>query len=836
MSKKKSNSATNTPNHSEPLASKKLVTQALNESKVTEQVLLSFFQRYGIYIMPVILLLLAFILYKDFLFGKNVYLFKDIGSDSYNGDFLKYSLLADYWEKFGSPGWAFEQGLGQNLHPYWFDPFTFLLIIGGKEHLANNFINVYLLELMLAGMLFYLFLRTLKVQGFLSVLGGILYAFSAYMVLGTTWQMSFFGTEVVYAALLLFALEKFISEKQWVYIPIAIALIAIHVPFNLYLYTILIVIYYTLRYNEIQQWNWGKWFLGLLTIGVISILGLGISGFMLGSNLLQMIESPRGSGEFAYTNQLLAQPVLAVADSVQRNTHIMRLFSTNMIGTAETFRGWNNYMEAPMFYCGLLSLVAAPQVFYFGNRKTKIIYGILLGLCFLVMFFPFFRYIFWLFTGDYYRSLGLFTIIVLLFLNVRAMQYILEKNKVDLITLLITVVILLVLLFSFAPTENINKSLQKTTVFLIFLYSGILILISKQSLRNIGLAILLLVCAGEVIFFSNASVNKRSRATKQEMNEVGNGFKDATVDAIAFLKKNDTSPFYRIEKEFSSGTAIHASLNDSKAQGYYSSRVYNSFNQLNYVRFMKSVKQMNLKEETASRWITGLIGSPLLQRLCGVKYYLSKNPNAFEAYRSMNLDSVASFGDVKVLKLKDTLPLGVTFDSYISEENFEKLDSVSRQVVLLQALSVNKDSKAKLEGFKEIKDVRLPSEGVTLESLKAWVDKTKQDTLQITEFKPSLIKGNINLNTSKLLFLAIPHDNGWSAIVDGKETIIEKVDAGLMGILLEKGHHKVELAFEPPYVKAGTYVSLISLLLWGAGIVFFGRRKKKNSETSEEKL
>ncbi|WP_435357335.1 YfhO family protein [Emticicia sp. SJ17W-69] len=831
MSKKKNKASSNVPLQS--VSTNQMASSLTDIIDTSENTLLAFFQRYGAFILPIILLFIASILYKDFLFGKNVFLFKDIGSDSYNFDYPKLYQLADYWDKFGSPGWSFEQGLGQNMHPYWFDPFTFLLVLGGKEQVANNLIYVFLLELLLAGIFFYLFLRTLKIQGFLSVLGGFLYAFSGYMVLGTTWQMSVFGTEVVYTALLLFALEKFISEKKWYFIPIPIAMIAIHLPFYLYLYTILIVIYYTLRFNEIQQWNFGKWFIGLVTIGLISVLGVGIGAFMFGSNVFQMFESPRGSGEFAYTNQLLSQPILGLADSLQRSTHFMRLFSTNMIGNAETFRGWNNYMEAPMFYCGLLSLVAAPQVFYFGNKKSRIVYGILLGMCFWVMLFPYFRYTFWLFTGDYYRTLGLFTLLALLFLNLRAIQSIVEEKKMGVIVLLATILILLIILFGFAPNENINKSLQKTAAFLILLYAGILFLLSKKAWLSVGVVSLLVVCMSEMIFFSNnTTVNKRSKATKQEMNEVGSGFKDATLDAVAYLKKTDTSPFYRIEKEYASGTSIHASMNDAKAQGYYSSRTYQSFNQLNYVRFMRSVKLLNPRDETASRWIAGLIGSPLLQRLCGVKYYLSKTPNAFTAYRGMNMDSVAAFGEVRVLKLKDTLPLGVTFDSYISEDNFEKLDSVSRQAILLQAVAVNKTLQTKLKDFKEVKSVTLPPEGITLEALKNWTDKAKQDTLQIKEFSPNLIKGDIQMGISKILFLAIPHDKGWSATVDGKNVTIEKVDAGLMGILLDRGKHQIELKFEPPYVREGTYVSIFSILIWGAGIVFFSLRKKKEEKLS----
>lgn len=828
MSKKKSKISTNSPNPPLRFFSTNHTNKEANFNQSSKQVLLSLFQRNGIYILLVLILLIASFLYSDFLFGKNVFLFKDIGSDSYNFDYPKLYNLADHWEKYGSLSWSFEQGLGQNIHPYWFDPFTFLLVIGGKQSVANNLIYIFLLELLLAGMFFYLFLRTRKVEGFLSVLGAILYSFSGYMVLGTTWQLSVFGTEVVYAAFLLFSLEKFISEKTWYFIPIPIAMITMHLPFYLYLYTLLIIIYYSLRFAENQQWHFGKWFVGLASIAIISVLGVGIGAFMFGSNLFQMIESPRGSGEFAYTTKLISQPVLAVADSVQRSTNFMRLFSTNMIGNAETFRGWNNYMEAPMYYCGLLSLVAAPQVFYFGIRKTRILYGVLLGLCFWVMFFPYFRYTFWLFTGDYYRTLGLFTLLALLYLNLKAIQQILEEKRIGLLALLATVMILFVMLFGFAPDGNLNKSLQKSAALLIVLYAGVLFLISKSALQSIGLGLLLMICIGETIFFSNnITVNKRNRATKREMNEAGSGYNDSTVDAVAYLKKIDPSQFYRIEKEYASGTAMHSSLNDAKVQGYYGSRVYNSFNQLNYVRFMKSVKLLNPKDETASRWISGLIGSPLLQRLCGVKYYLSKNPDAFVAYQGMNMDSVASFEDVKVLKLKDTLPLGITYDSFISEANFEKLDSVSRQAILLQAVSVDKTLQAKLRGFKETTSASLSEQGVTIEVLRSWVSQLKRDTLQITEFKPDNIKGNINLDASKVLFFAIPHDKGWSAIVDGKERTIEKVDAGLIGILLEKGNHKVELLFEPPYTKEGTYISIFSLLLWGTGIVFSSRVKKK---------
>lgn len=157
MSKKKNKFPSNVqPQFVSTNQKESLINDDLPNVDTSENSLLVFFNRYSIFILLFILIIASAILYKDFLFGKNVFLFKDIGSDSYNFDYPKLYHLADYWQKFGSPGWSFEQGLGQNMHPYWFDPFTFLLVLGGKEQVANNLIYVFLLELLLAGIFFYI--------------------------------------------------------------------------------------------------------------------------------------------------------------------------------------------------------------------------------------------------------------------------------------------------------------------------------------------------------------------------------------------------------------------------------------------------------------------------------------------------------------------------------------------------------------------------------------------------------------------------------------------------------------------------------------------------------
>src|SRR5207249_8971699 len=140
----------------------------------------------------------------------------------------------------------------------------------------------------------------------------------------------------------------------------------------------------------------------LVRIAGLGILGVLISSFFLFADILQMLERPRVGGESSYFSKLLSTPILGVGGKMHNATAILRFFSSDIIGTGSFFNGWNNYLEAPLFYFGLINLLLVPQLFQFLDKKRKIIYSGLVLLFLLPVLFPFFRYAFWLFSGDYY--------------------------------------------------------------------------------------------------------------------------------------------------------------------------------------------------------------------------------------------------------------------------------------------------------------------------------------------------------------------------------------------------------------------------------------------------
>lgn len=85
--------------------------------------------------------------------------------------------------------------------------------------------------------------------------------------------------------------------------------------------------------------------------------------------------------------------------------------------------------------------------------------------------------------------------------------------------------------------------------------------------------------------------------------------------------------------------------------------------------------------------------------------------------------------------------------------------------------------------------------------------------LNVTEKRNNGLSGNITLEKESVLYLSIPFNKGWKAVVDGKEVEITNIDDGFLGINLDKGYHEIELYFVSPGLKLGAIITASGFLL-----------------------
>ncbi|MBK9284225.1 MAG: YfhO family protein [Sphingobacteriaceae bacterium] len=784
--------------------------------------LMKFINAKTTYVLFTLLTIMGFIVYKDFISGNRVFVFKDIGSDYINLYIPWINSFSDMVRAGVLPGWSFQQGMGQNVFPLWMsDFFSNILMFVDKNKIPHYLAFVELVKVVLCGMVFFKFLQQLKLSNFTALIFALLYAFSGFVIMGGTWVI--YSIEALYLAVILYGFERWLQYQKIFWFAIGIALLSFLQPALLLPWTIFLAAYIPARFFEFH--NEIKPFI-VFSIKTILIAGLGvaISAFQFLPDVLQIAESPRVGGESAFFEKLQKQSAFDVADPWQRFTTVFRSFGTDIIGNGNNFKGWYNYLEAPIFYCGILCLVLFPLFFTSLQAKQKKIYGVITFIFCLPIIFPYFRYMFWAFSGDYFRTFSLVIVLFLVIYAARAFNYIDQTKKINKIVFGITVLLLLILLYSPAAQFKtaVSTGLRGFVTILLLAYAAFVYLIGSSKGKTSNLKIvLLLICVVELTYLSHGTINDRGSLRKSELTD-RIGYNDYTVDAVKFLNEKDKS-FFRINKDYFSGLAMHGSINDAKAQGYYGTASYNSFNQKNYIKFLSDFAVINAKDENSTRWAPGIGSRPLLFSVCTGKYWLSKNPGNQMA--QMGFDSIAKFGDVKVYESKFHAPFGVTYNKILKNSDLKKISNIQKDFAVSAAAIIEDEDLAEIGNFPAYSLV--DSNLITYDLFARNIMELKKEALSITKFSDNHITGNINVSERKILFLAFPLDAGWKANVNGQDAKLYRVNAGLTGLILDKGNHAIELKFEPRLRSKGGMISVMAIILLIALTFLNTKRKKK---------
>jgi Predicted membrane protein len=757
------------------------------------------------FLAALVLLLVGALVFHNFLLGNKVLLYKDVGADSINDSYPYFVHLSDYVRREGFPSWSFYVGMGQSLfyltgNLIW-EPVIWL----PKELIARAVVFQHLLKTLIAGLLFLRFLQLRGINLCAALTGALLLSFSAYMCVGGCWIIS--ADEVVCFTFLLFAVEEAISRSRWIYLPLAVALIGLVTIFHLYLSAVLLSLYVPMRLVEIYGWK-PRLLSGVSAqLAAVAFLGVGLAAIICFGSAYSILNSPRGSGTIANFTWGPTPSVFQLESPLYYVTAALRPFSTDMVGTGDEFRGWVNYFEAPMSYCGLLSLLMLPQAFIGATRRQRILYGLFVSFIVVPVVFPWFRYFFWGFQGGYFRAFALFSIFGIIALSMAAFSRYIERRSFGLLTLVVSLLGLLGVLY--LPINEIqaliNHQLRQVAAIFLILYATLLItgqIVKRQSITG---WIILVLAAIEVIHFDRITVN-RPTVTKQELNERV-GFNDETVDAIREINASDNA-FFRITKIWGSGPATRRSYNDAMVFGYYGTLSYSSFNSLNYIKFLLAVDAIssaNIAED--AQWSQGLVGHPLLSTFACEKYLIAKDVVPSDV--SEQFEFIRRYGSIYLFRNKLFLPFGLAFDRYIPEDIFLQLPSWVKPQALLHAVVLSEQNAAHKPELSQLSLDQLKQQ-MSETSLLDVLAERRAAALSIHSFKQTRIEGTARINRKGIVVFQTPFDAGWHAFSDGRATPTLSVDAGLLGIALEEGEHRIELRYRPPLLYAGAAVTILS--------------------------
>ena len=796
-------------------------------------------------------------IFRDYLYGNDLMIFNDIGSDTWQQYIMNYTSIVNHLRDGSFSLWDFNNGLGINQFNFnLFDPFLMLLygvgVVLGPAHMLLYINVIQILKIMVAAFAFYWFLSQFSFSVPSKMITSYAYALNGFLLVwGQHYQ---FGTVVIYFPLMLLFCEKFIQKKKGkALFPVMVFLCGIYSVYFTYMCLAATGLYLLFRILMLDGLTWKERIQRFLLGCAEMIMGVGMSlvVFLPMAEVLLDVSSrleSDGTGLLDFLRQCFTPYSRKFYLSM-----LKRMFSSNLQNGYGLAKGPQqyvmNYYEDPVLFCSTLAVFLNVQFLAvlrkadMTKRAKRVLYGVAAlilvgtalpvgGTVFNYFTLPTQRYTFVLMT-------------VFLLLMAWMWDYMRKGGKLNLV--LILAVTALMGWAYWCGYEQAGFQEYRTNI-LILTVTGILTAVcltllcflKDTQIRNVILGVMGVVLVVNVV--SEGGTNYQNRVTmkktdvpaevmvqetqryeemrtsddkeikyRAEIEKPQDFFREMyrvdLADCLNYLKENDPT-FYRVEKDYISGTVSM----DSSGQGYRGISTYNSVMNGNVKEFVETCYPELFFADHNHYTFWNNMDDNWLAAFLGVKYILSGNGEPDETKYKL-LDQVGS------LYIHENVLDAQTAHFYtqdISEESLKELcTEENREELLGEAIA--------LEDGTEIGDAS------EIQTLKSEEQETAEQNSSVTLDAPqkdSVVTGSVHAEADGYALFMIPYEKGWSLTIDGEKAELLRGDIGFLACEVPEGDHTILLTFEAPGLKAGTIGSVLFWILFAQSRLLIIRKNK----------
>ena len=196
-------------------------------------------------------------------------------------------------------------------------------------------------------------------------------------------------------------------------------------------------------------------------------------------------------------------------------------------------------------------------------------------------------------------------------------------------------------------------------------------------------------------------------------------------------------------------------------------------------------------------------------------YFFLKNEDGFDVFENQNF-----------------IPMGFSFDYYITESEWEDLDAEDYDYYLTRALIISDEDAfeyADSLAMEELTAEDLSENPLTyLEFTDECRERAKTSCTEFVTDTYGFSAKTAMLKDNTLIFFSVPNTEGFSCTVDGVETEILTADYGLMAIPVSGGSHEIRVTYTPEGFKEGLIISGIGVLLLAVYLFFCKKACQSN--------
>jgi uncharacterized membrane protein YfhO len=776
---------------------------------------------------------------KAFLIGIAVsfcffipFIIYDNGYFLYYGDFNVqqvpfYQMIHDAIRS-GNIFWSFTTDLGANtIGSYSFyllgSPFFWLTLPFPSEAVPYLMGPLLILKFGCATLTGYIFLKRYVINRDYAVIGGMIYAFSGFSVYNIFFNH--FHEAIVFFPLLLAALDEYMDSKRKGLVTLAVFICCLS---NYYFFVgqvVFCIIYFTLRlcfksYKiTIKEFAW---------LFFETILGVGLTAFLLVPTILAVTQNPRVSSNLTGWN------ILAFTNRTQRYIHIIEcFFFPPDIPARPNFTPDSDSKWASLG--AWLPLFSISGVMAWITHKKKHWLSILLIILFIMTLVPILNSAFQLFNAAYYARW--FYIITLMMSLATIMS--LENSKVDWnssIWMTLSATLIIALPIGLMPkkimvgeTETIGIGVEAykdrfwiyvaiaTVSLLLFLF--ILTYKKNKALfvkcAMLGVAVISIFYSTYIIFLG-----------KSQSYDTHNFIIPYCLNGGKDINLPNEDQFSRID--------TYETMDN--APMFWKKPTIQAFHSIVPGSVMDFYPSIGVTRDVGSRPKTSVYG---LRALTSCKWLFDyADDNEYFAGEDKNKPSMPGYkyygkqNGFDIWENSCFIPMGFFYDDYITHSQYNSIPEDKRHLALLKAIVLNEDGENRNNDI--LNHVTNVNKFVYSEKEYFKDCKTlKQNTCSSFEYDNLGFTAEINVPAGKdrLVFFSIPYEKGWSATVNGQDSVIEKTNIGFMAVRVPQGSEStIRFNFKTPGLDYGIIISIACVAIFIVYIFLVKEKYKKRKK------
>ena len=710
--------------------------------------------------------------------------------------------------------WATDLGSGvMNAYSFYLygSPFFWLSVLLPQSWLPYMMVPLLVLKFGVAGGGAYLYLRRYVKNIDYAVLGAVLYAFSGFTVYNV-----FFNHFVDVVALfpyLLWALDEAMYNKRHGLFAFWVAVNLLNNYFFFVGQVIFLCIYFVCKLTAKDFRLTGRKFGQLLWE---SVLGVAMGCLLLFPAVLSLLQNPRTidlSSGWGFLTYAKVQQYLAILLSwilPPDSPYLTSVWSEGVIK-------WTS-MTAYLPLCSLAGAMA-----YWRSRKADSKKRIV-AVCAVCALVPVLNSAFYALNSSYYARWYYMPSLILAAMTVNA----LEDPDVDLDAPArgIGWIMLATLVFAVVPVRDDTTEtwsfgvLKNPGQFFVVLGFGLLglmlyrVLCSKwrqdgRFAQRMTAAVLVFACVFSMVHIG--------------IGKFGQWYTDSDLvkqDTNALLLKNDLPEGdYRIDTY-----KIHDNIGmwlDKSCLQYFGSTAAPSI--LSFYPALGVKRDVRSEPELSNYALRGLLS---------VEYLITtpEKQNDFENEADAGWEHAFTKDGYAVYRNTNYVPMGFTYDCYLTESEYEETAKTTRANLLMRAL-VLRDEDAAVYGqyLTHLPEGR--REELYYESYVQDCRERRATAASVFQMNNSGFHAQITLEKENLVFFSVPYDDGFTAYVNGQETDILQVDEGLMAVLCPAGENSINFVYQPDGIRLSRPLTLGGIAVWLAYTACFVWRRRRTKRS-----